>query len=129
MRLTHETLSDVARRWLLRPTGKEAPGCDIALNEVGGILRGEIADAWGYRLPHQTSPGSVMVEVKASRADFLADKAKPHRSGDVLGLGNYRYYLCPEGLIQPDELPEKWGLLWVNTRGHTKILCGHAVSN
>ncbi len=26
-------------------------------------------------------------------------------------LGNYRYYLCPEGVIDESEIPDKWGLL------------------
>ena len=28
-------------------------------------------------------------------------------------VGNYRYFLCPEDVIQPEELPEGWGLLWI----------------
>jgi hypothetical protein len=31
----------------------------------------------------------------------------------------YRYYMCPSGLIMPDELPPKWGLLYVTP---TKVL-------
>jgi hypothetical protein len=68
--------------------------------------------------------GSVVVEVKTSRSDFLADFKKPHRSGDTVGIGMYRYYMCPEGVIRPDELPERWGLLYVNNRGHVKHLAG-----
>lgn len=54
---------------------------------------------------------SVVIEAKISRADFLADKNKPHRNGKVIGLGNYRYYAAPAGLIEPSELPEGWGLI------------------
>tara|TARA_R110002124_G_scaffold128157_23_gene288769 strand:- start:1066 stop:1338 length:273 start_codon:yes stop_codon:yes gene_type:complete len=32
------------------------------------------------------------------------------------GLGVYRFYLCPEGLIHPDELPPRWCLLYANGR-------------
>jgi len=53
---------------------------------------------------------TTLVEVKVSRADFLKDKKKPHRQG--LGMGNYRYYCCPDGMIKPEELPENWGLFY-----------------
>ena len=66
--------------------------------------------------------GTVLVECKVSRSDFLADKAKPHRH--VGGIGNWRYYMAPEGLISPNELPEKWGLVEVNARGHLKTRVG-----
>ncbi len=53
--------------------------------------------------------GTVLVECKVSRADFLADMAKPHRYSG--GVGNWRYYVAPEGVISPDELLAKWGLV------------------
>lgn len=59
---------------------------------------------------------TVIVEVKVSRSDFLADRKKRWRSDDAekacRQAGNLRWYLCPEGVIKPDELPEKWGLLY-----------------
>ena len=30
-----------------------------------------------------------------------------------MGVGTYRFYLCPPGVIEPDDLPEGWGLLYV----------------
>lgn len=54
---------------------------------------------------------SFLVEVKTSRADFLSDKKKPFRQSR--GMGDWRFYMCPEGLIKPEELPEGWGLIWV----------------
>lgn len=61
--------------------------------------------------------GSTLVECKAQRGDFLRDKRKAFRRGDYPAMGRLRYYLCPEGLIAKDELPEGWGLLWVVGRG------------
>lgn len=29
-----------------------------------------------------------------------------------LGMGNYRSYLCPAGLIGVGDVPERWGLVW-----------------
>ena len=53
---------------------------------------------------------SILLECKVSRADFLKDLKKPFRS-DGTGMGNYRLYLTPAGLLSPDEIPSDWGLL------------------
>ena len=70
----------------------------------------ELTDIWGT-----TGDCTVIIEVKTSRADFLADKRKYARSKVAEELkhqiGNYRYYLCPEGVIKDEDLPENWGLL------------------
>ena len=121
--MTHNELNSLAVKWLKRPSSGNGPGCQLALSEVGGLYGGERADAFGYRWGFDG--GSVVVESKVSRSDFLADRTKPHRNGKSAGMGTYRYYICPEGLISLDDLPERWGLLWVNKRGHIKVKAGH----
>lgn len=73
----------------------------------------EKADVWGYCRGDATS---AVIEVKTSHADFLADRKKFSRSKESeergLQAGNRRWYLCPEGVIKPEELPEGWGLLY-----------------
>lgn len=73
-------------------------------------LTAENPDVWATN-----GSDTVVIEVKTSHSDFLADQRKWHRSKEAeLGgfqLGNYRYYLCPIGVIEVDELPENWGLL------------------
>lgn len=58
---------------------------------------------------------TTMIEVKTSHADFLADQKKWARSKAAeladKQMGNFRYYLCPEGVIKEEELPNNWGLL------------------
>lgn len=70
----------------------------------------ELTDVWGT-----TGDCTVIIEVKTNRSDFLADKRKYARSkqAEVLNhqIGNYRYYLCPTGVIKEDDLPDNWGLL------------------
>lgn len=119
--MTHDDLNQIAKRWLLRAQSSKGPGCKVAFVEVGALGDGERADAWGYRWGWEG--GSMLVEVKVSRSDFLRDKHKPHRQTG--GLGDFRYYMCPEGIITLDDLPDKWGLLWVNKRGHVKLMAGH----
>lgn len=117
---THKDLCALAVKWLKRSNSAGGHGCHIAVSETPTGWTGEIPDAIGFRASGSWDDGSVLVEVKMSRSDFLADKRKPHRNGDVKGIGKWRYYLCPEGLIQPEDLPEKWGLLYINKRGAIK---------
>lgn len=65
---------------------------------------------------------SAVIEVKVSRADFRADRLKPERTAG--GLGLYRFYLCPEGMIAPEELPPKWGLLYAKGRSVIEVVKG-----
>lgn len=124
--MNHKQMCDLAVRWLKRPASAGGHGCQIAVAEVRSGWVGEIPDAVGFRSVSSATygDGSVLVEVKTSRSDFLRDRFKPHRAAD--SLGNWRYYMCPEGLIQPEELPEGWGLLWVNKRGSIKAIAGAA---
>lgn len=55
---------------------------------------------------------TVLIEVKVSRSDFLADAKKSFRQQPEEGVGAFRYYCSPEGLITEVDLPDKWGLLW-----------------
>ncbi|MHA9726925.1 hypothetical protein [Vibrio parahaemolyticus] len=120
---THNELCQIAARWLKRPNSAGGPGCHIAFTETPSGWSGEVPDAIGFRATGWYD-GAVVVEVKISRSDFLADAKKPHRNGEVLGLGCWRYYMCPEGLIKPEELPEKWGLIYVTNRGGAKPIVG-----
>ncbi len=120
-------------------TLENTAGAKVVLTEfaggaVGGARRSrrsnkEIPDAIGWL----RSGVSLLIECKASRADFLSDAVKPSRRSSKAsvsggpepsnaeppikpprkteGLGAYRFYLAPSGLLHPDELPEGWGLL------------------
>ena len=57
--------------------------------------------------------GSILIECKLTRSDFVRDAAKIVRRNPRSGMGQRRYYLCPSDLIQVKDLPPKWGLLWV----------------
>lgn len=79
----------------------------VELNTYGG----ENTDVWGYG-----GGESVVIEVKTSHTDFLADLKKWARGAEAaaydMQAGQYKWYLCPEGIIKPEELPDKWGLLY-----------------
>lgn len=122
MELSHANLCQLAVGWLKRPNSRGGHGCHVALAECKTGWCGEMPDAIGFRASGGWDDGTVMVEVKVSRSDFLADKAKPHRIAG--GVGDWRYFMAPEGLIKLDELPEKWGLIEANKRGHIKTVKG-----
>lgn len=124
MDFKHNDLCLIAVKWLKRPASQNGHGCHIAISEPRTY--GECPDAIGFRHGDHEG-GSVVVEVKMSRADFLADFKKPHREGG--GMGLWRYYMCPVDLIKPDEVPLGWGLLYVNTRGHIKAIRGAVACN
>jgi len=85
--------------------------CGVVLSEQA-CLSGEVPDAIGWKKKCH----SVLVECKASRADFLVDRGKAWRIQPEVGVGSERYYLAPRGLIPERDLPAGWGLLEVKGR-------------
>lgn len=98
--MQHSTLVATAVRWLSRQ-------CSVVLYEFAAEAE-ENPDVIGW-VP---GAGSVLIECKVSRSDFLKDATKTARKNPSAGMGQRRYYLCPLGLIQIEDLPPKWGLLW-----------------
>lgn len=96
-RTVHAKLVTVGRAWLERR-------CAVVISEMAS--QREEADGIGW-----SSRGSILIECKASRADFLADAHKLFRVRPELGMGSVRYFLAPRGLLTPEELPALWGLL------------------
>ena len=68
-------------------------------------VRKEHPDVIGFSLAY-----SAIIECKTSRADFLRDKEKISRQQPG-ALGNFRFYLAPEGIIDESEIPSGWMLL------------------
>jgi hypothetical protein len=64
-----------------------------------------------------TRDSSIVIECKVSRGDFLKDRNKPFRINPASGMGDYRYYCAPQGLIKPEELPMYWGLIEILPSG------------
>jgi len=58
-------------------------------------------------------------EVKISRSDFTRDEKWP----DYLAACNRFYWACPKGLIKPNDIDSRCGLIWVNEGGvaHTRV--------
>jgi hypothetical protein len=108
--MTHAQLVDRAVRWL------RSYRCGVVLSEQA-CVSGEMPDALGWK----QACHSVLVECKVTRADFLADRAKPFRTKPDKGVGSERFYLTPASLLKREELPAGWGLLELH-RGRIEML-------
>lgn len=104
----HGELVATGLKWL-KKQGFSVCGSELACHGIQ-----EIPDIIGFR-----ATCSAVIEVKISRADFRTDRLKPHRS--VGGVGTYRFYLCPEGLITPSEVTAPWGLLNARTGDVSRV--------
>lgn len=112
--MTHQELVKIAEKWLLNTRN-----CSFVFTELVCCASIEIPDAIGFHAGYST-----LIECKTSRSDFFADAKKPFRRNPQMGMGSFRYYLCPKDVIQPDDLPEKWGLIWVGENGKARQIVG-----
>jgi hypothetical protein len=110
--MTHDELIKYGINWLQRQRGYKYTSPIIISELVTGAL--EIPDILGFSQSH-----SVLIECKVSHADFIADSKKKHRQQvNGHGLGTYRFYLCPTGLIDISEIHDDWGLLYCSEVGY-----------
>lgn len=101
-KITHKELVDRAFMYL-----RGGINCSIVFKERVGSTS-ENPDAIGF-----SGGGSYLIECKASRSDFLADKKKIFRRHPEQGMGYKRYFMAPVGMFDPSEMPDGWGLLEV----------------
>lgn len=97
MSATHAELVQVAATWLRKK-------CSVVVTEIA--TTGEEPDAIGWHGNHST-----LIECKATRADFMADRMKGFRRQTDRGIGQARYFLTPPALVAIFELPPGWGLI------------------
>ena len=110
---THTNLCKRGGKWLKKHSQNVlVPNCSIVAVELFTQVESEIPDIIGW-----CSWCSVMIEVKVQWSDFLRDFKKPFRQICADGVGELRFYLCPENMISENELPENWGLLYETKRG------------
>lgn len=112
--LTHSKIIEYSRKVLKR--GGTRWKCGVTFAELS-TANAEIPDVLGFQ-----SGGSALIEAKASRGDFLGDKKKHFRKYADYGMGNYRFYACPKGIIKENELPDKWGLIYVSEKGRCTLV-------
>lgn len=105
--MTHDEIAD----WCAKRI--RSMGYKFSFSNMTSVMHGEQPDVFGLSAFGE----SVLVEVKVSRTDFLADQKKPWRRNGF-GMGDHRVYLTPKGLLKPEEIPYGW-MLW-EVHGKTK---------
>ncbi len=110
MNITHDELINAGIDWF-----KKDLKTNVILSESRGF-GGEIPDIIAWK-----SGFSFLIECKSTRSDFLADKNKLFRYSG--GVGHYRLFLCPTGLIKRVELPIGWGLLYFDGKKVSRVVC------
>ncbi len=71
-----------------------------------------ILDAW-VMLKSWTHFSTIGYEIKVNRSDFLNDS----KWASYLPYCHEFYFVCPSGLISPEELGNQVGLLWASKNG------------
>lgn len=99
---THQQLIDRIMTYL-----KNTHRCAILVPECAAVHVSERPDLIGWRYDGI----SYLIECKTSTADFRRDLKKFSRRDPAHGMGMYRYYFAPKGVIPQDQVPEYWGLL------------------
>jgi hypothetical protein len=101
------TASDIVRRLADRHTKDVfVPECKDGPTWAGKHSR---LDAWAMKRSWST-PCVWGYEVKVSRSDFLQDEKWP----SYLTCCNQFYFVCPDGLIKPTEIPGNIGLIYAS---------------
>ena len=117
-KLTHRQLCEIGAKFLKRPESANGHGCHFTIIEPS--CYGKIRCIWCASWYSFAWYWNISTRGENKQIGFLADRSKPHRLNPEMGMGKYRYYICPTGLIKPEELPEKWGLIYVSEKGYAK---------
>ena len=105
--MTHNDLVAYAARWC------KSIGFSVVLTELKAVTdTGEIPDVLAFR-----NSTSMLVECKSSYNDFIADAKKKFRCSPGLGVGDWRFYFAPAGVIPETKLAEGWGLVELSEAG------------
>ncbi|PYZ97701.1 hypothetical protein CR205_03655 [Alteribacter lacisalsi] len=109
----HEHVKKQALYWLKKKV------TDLCASEVKLYARRKKlkADAVGINIKRKETR---IVEVKVSRADFLRDEVL-HSPYGYHAIADYAYLMTPAGLIDPEELPEGYGLLELDDYDNVKV--------
>lgn len=104
-KMTHSSLIKRAERWC-----RKSKRCPIVLTEFVSSAY-EVPDVIAW-----IRGASILIECKATRADFLSDfRSKPHRRNSN-SMGRERFYFVPAGLVDAGEVPKGWGLIFCHGR-------------
>ena len=89
-------------------------GTGSHFRDRGRSVRTEVEnslDAWAINHWSAKHRQRITYEIKVSRSDLNRELSRPLKRRAGLLLSNLFYFVSPEGIIQPDDLPVECGLL------------------
>ena len=91
---------------------------DLIATEVEFYNSYSVADAVGLNLKRKEVR---VVEVKSTKSDFIRDKKLFNDKTSYFYHAHYSYIMCPKNIIQPEDLPYGYGLLWVDEYDNIEV--------
>lgn len=77
--------------------------------DVSSHVRPDVFSMAAVTNPDRMNP--AVHEIKVSRGDFMADVSQPLKRLAYASFSEVIYYVCPEGLVQKEEVPADCGLV------------------
>lgn len=108
----HKRLKQVALRYLKEKI------TDLVCTEVPFGNAYSVADAVGINFKREEVR---IIECKATKKDFLRDKKLFGQKTSYFYHAHYAYIMCPTDVIQPEEIPYGYGLLWVDEHDNVTL--------
>lgn len=83
---------------------------DMEIKTSYGVSRPDIYTV--QKTLNESNIKPTAYEVKHSRSDFLSDMKKPEKWKSYLEVAEKLYYVCPEGIIKKEDVPNECGLIY-----------------
>lgn len=82
---------------------------------------GRRIDAFLFNRLGMRAKERIAFEVKRSRADFKKELEDPTKSEPTMRFATEFFFVCPTGIIKPEEVPDPYGLIYIGNEGATRI--------
>lgn len=83
-------------------------------------------DAWAMHCWPSSKYERISFEIKVSRSDWIKELNNPIKREHAKTIANKFYFVCPAGMIKPDEVPPDTGLIWWHPK--TESLGGKVIA-
>ncbi len=111
--IVHQHLKEIGLKWI------KTKVTDLVCPEVDFKNIYSIADVVGVNFKRQEIR---VIEVKATKKDFLRDKKLFNKETSYYYHSHYCYIMSPQNIINKDEVPYGYGLLWVNDKDEVEVV-------
>lgn len=114
-------LIDSGSKWLKNhPKSVPIPSCDVVVTNLTNFTSmGEKPDVIGWC---SWRSGGIVLDVVLSKEDLVIESSRWYRKVPSFGVGELRFFLCPENVLGAEDVLEDWGLLWCDGEGNIKAI-------